>query len=117
MTGPWARRIARIQASIVGPRGPSYAATYKAPNGAQKRVSGVYEAPYKKQTVQDFDAETTVTAQDPRFGVRNSDFDRRVPICVGAELTIDDEPGCKWRVQRLEDTVVGWTDLILERMS
>lgn len=116
MTGTWAKRIARIQASIVGTRGTSYAATYTAPSGASKRVSGVYESPYKKQTPQDFDAETTVTAQDPRFGVRKMDFDRRVPLVQGAIITIDDEPGCRFRVTRLEDTVVGWTDLILEEM-
>ena len=117
MTSPWAKRIARVQASIVSDLGPSRWATYKAPGGGVRRVKGVYESPYKKQTVQDFDAETTVVSQDPRFGVRILDFDKRVPLLQNAEITIDDEPGCRWRVMRLEDTTVGWVDLVLEKIS
>lgn len=105
-----------MQKSILSDLGPSVWATYRAPTGATQRIKGVYESPYKKQTPQDVEAETSVTSQDPRFGVRISDFSKKVPLTQNAEIVLDDEPGCRYKVLRLEDTTIGWVDCVLEKI-
>lgn len=101
-----------MQSSIVGDRGPSISATYyDPPEGVGQVVKGVYESPYQKQTPGDFDVEIALVSQDPTFGIRLVDVPEPKQ---NAELTIDDEPGKRFRVMKIEDGPVGWVTLVLE---
>lgn len=113
----WADRRNRMQASIVGDRGPSEWATYTAPNGSKIKIKGPYESPYRRQTPGDMETETYVVSQEPRFGARKIDFPKVTPARQDGLLVLDSDPGCKFRVTKVEEAQIGWVNLVLEKVS